>query len=55
MFVGDKPIIGGGVGMGVRKSDTDLRNKFTAAIDSMKGDGTLNALITKHEISEQMF
>ena len=30
-------------------------NKFTAAIDSMKGDGTLNALITKHEISEQMF
>ena len=55
MFVGDKPIIGGGVGMGIRKSDTDLRNKFTAAIDSMKGDGTLNALITKHGISEQLF
>ena len=55
MFVGDAPIIGGGVGMGIRKSDADLGNKFTAAIDSMKGDGTLNALIKKYEISEQMF
>ena len=39
MFVGDAPIIGGEVGMGIRKSDTDLRNKFTAAIDSMKVTG----------------
>ena len=52
MFVGDRPLIGGGVGMGIRKSDSDLRDKFTAAIDSMKADGTLNALIVKHEIGE---
>ena len=44
--------VGGGVGMGIRKSDADLRDKFTAAIDSMKADGTLNALIIKHEIGE---
>ena len=52
MFVGDRPLIGGGVGMGIRKSDSELRDKFTAAIDSMKADGTLNALIVKHEIGE---
>ena len=52
MFVGDKVLIGGGVGMGIRKSDADLRDKFTAAINSMKADGTLNALIVKHEIGE---
>ena len=37
--------------MGIRKR-SDLRDKFTAAIDSMKADGTLNALIVKHEIGE---
>jgi len=52
MFVGDRPLIGGGVGMGIRKSDAGLRDKFTAAIESMKADGTLNALITKWEIGE---
>lgn len=52
MFVGNRPLIGGGVGMGIRKSDSELRNKFTAAIESMKADGTLNALITKWEIGE---
>ena len=55
MFVGDKPIIGGGVGMGIRKSDTELRDKFTKVINDMKADGTLNALIKKWKISEQMF
>ncbi len=46
-FVGDDVIIGGGVGMGVRESDTELKAKFNAAIQSMKDDGTLNALIKK--------
>ena len=46
-FVGDDVLIGGGIGLGVRQSDTGLRDKFTAAIQSMKADGTLNALITK--------
>lgn len=39
--------IGGGVGMAFRKSDAELRGKFDAAIDSMKKDGTLNAMITE--------
>lgn len=43
--------IGGGVGMGVRESDTELRDTFDAAIQSMKDDGTLNALITKWEVA----
>ena len=45
-------LIGGGVGMGLRESDGELRAKFDAAIQSMKDDGTLNALIAKHEIGE---
>jgi polar amino acid transport system substrate-binding protein len=45
-------LLGGGVGMGVRESDTELKEKFDAAIQSMKDDGSLNALITKWEIGE---
>jgi len=44
-------MIGGGVGMGIRESDGELRAKFDAAIQSMKDDGTLNALITKWEVA----
>ncbi|GAA6200297.1 transporter substrate-binding domain-containing protein [Aquicoccus sp. SU-CL01552] len=43
--------IGGGVGMGFRKSDTALKDKFDAAIQSMKDDGTLNAMISKWEVA----
>ena len=39
--------LGGGVGLGFRDSDDDLRGKFDAAIKSMKCDGTLDAMITK--------
>ncbi|HHS89400.1 MAG TPA: transporter substrate-binding domain-containing protein [Rhodobacteraceae bacterium] len=39
--------IGGGVGMGIRESDAELKAKFDDAIASMKADGTLNALIKK--------
>ncbi|GGC04294.1 amino acid ABC transporter [Marivita lacus] len=46
-IVGEDVLIGGGIGMGIRESDTELRDKFTAAIESMKEDGTLNALIVK--------
>lgn len=45
-------LIGGGVGMGLRESDTDLKAKFDAAITSMKEDGSLNELIVKWEIGE---
>lgn len=41
--------IGGGVGMAFRKSDTALRDKFDAAIKSMKCDGSLDAMIQKAE------
>ena len=47
MFVGEDVALGGGVGMGLRESDSELRDKFNAAIDSMKADGTLNALLAK--------
>ncbi len=47
IFVGEPVSIGGGVGMGIRESDADLKAKFNAAIQSMKDDGTLNALIVK--------
>ncbi|THD75742.1 transporter substrate-binding domain-containing protein [Thalassobius vesicularis] len=52
MFLDREELIGGGVGMGIRKSDSALRDKFDAAIQSMKDDGSLNALIAKWEIGE---
>lgn len=52
MILDEKVLLGGGVGMGIRESDGELKAKFDAAIDSMKADGSLNALITKWEIGE---
>ena len=40
-------VIGGGVGMAFRKSDTELRGKMDAAITSMKEDGSLNVMIAE--------
>lgn len=45
-IVGDDVLIGGGIGLGIRESDTELKAKFDAAIQSMKADGSLNTLIT---------
>lgn len=45
-------LIGGGVGLGVRQSDTELRDKLSAAIQSMKDDGSLNALISEWGVGE---
>jgi polar amino acid transport system substrate-binding protein len=39
--------LGGGVGIGMRETDTELKEKMNAAIQSMKDDGTLNTMITK--------
>ncbi|MBV1894996.1 MAG: transporter substrate-binding domain-containing protein, partial [Rhodobacteraceae bacterium] len=44
---GEPVPLGGGVGMGLRESDTELRGKFDAAITSMKEDGSLNELLKK--------
>ena len=46
-FVGELVEIGGGIGVGVRQSDTELKAKLDAAIASMKEDGSLNAMIAK--------
>lgn len=43
-------LIGGGVGLGIRESDTELKTTLDAAIQSMKEDGTLNAMIDKWDI-----
>ena len=49
MLLEKEESIGGGVGLGFRDSDDDLRGKFDAAIKSMKCDGTLDAMIGKAE------
>jgi polar amino acid transport system substrate-binding protein len=48
VFVGEDVSLDEGIAVGLRKSDTELREKFDAAITSMKEDGSLNALIKKH-------
>ncbi len=47
VFIGDAVVIGGGVGMGVRQSDNELRETFDGIISEMKADGSLNELILK--------
>ncbi|MEM7489427.1 MAG: transporter substrate-binding domain-containing protein [Pseudomonadota bacterium] len=47
MVVGDGVPLGGGIGMGLRETDGELRETFDAAITSMKEDGSLNELIVK--------
>ncbi len=42
---GEDVILGGGIGLGIRESDGELREKFNTAIQSMKADGSLNKLI----------
>ena len=46
-ILGPEVMLGGAVGVGVRESDGKLRDKLDRAIDAMKGDGSLNALIDK--------
>jgi polar amino acid transport system substrate-binding protein len=52
MMLEQEELIGGGIGLGLRESDTELKEKFNAAITSMKEDGSLNALIAKWEIGD---
>ena len=46
-FIGEPVPLGGGIGMGVRESDTELKEKFDVAITAMKEDGSLNELLAK--------
>jgi polar amino acid transport system substrate-binding protein len=47
VFVGDDVSIGGGVGIGVRESDAELKVALNAAIDQMKADGSLNEILKR--------
>ena len=40
--------LGGGIGMGIRESDSALKSKMNDAIASMKADGSLNKLIIEY-------
>jgi polar amino acid transport system substrate-binding protein len=47
MFVGEDVQLGGGIGVGLREGDEELRAALNDAIDSMKEDGSLNEMIVK--------
>lgn len=47
VWVGEDVALGEGIGIGLRKSDTELKAKFDKAIGEMKADGSLNELIKK--------
>ena len=46
-LVGPEVQLGGGVGIGVREGDEELKGKLNEAIAVMKDDGSLNALIRR--------
>lgn len=46
----DKDILGDGVGGGVRKEDTALKDKLNAAISALAASGKLNELNTKYQL-----
>jgi len=48
VLLAEEVALGGGVGLGIRESDTELKGKLNAAIQSMKADGSLNALIKEY-------
>jgi polar amino acid transport system substrate-binding protein len=52
MLIEQEELLGGGIGLGLRESDGELKAKLDAAIGSMKADGSLNAWIEKWEIGK---
>lgn len=46
-FIGAPVYVGGGVGMGLRQTDTELKATFDSVISEMKQDGSLNALLIR--------
>ncbi|MBP1807374.1 transporter substrate-binding domain-containing protein [Rubellimicrobium aerolatum] len=46
-FIGEPVPLGGGMAMGLRESDAELRARFDEAISAMKADGSLNELLAK--------
>ncbi len=51
MFVGEDLRLGGGVGMGIREVDCELKARLDAAPRSMTDDGTLKVIIEKWAVS----
>lgn len=47
VWIGEDVALGGGIGVGLRQSDTELKEKLDAVIREMKEDGTINELIAK--------
>ena len=47
-FTGPEVMIGGGVGIGMRKDDADLQATLGKALESVKADGTLDKLIMEY-------
>lgn len=47
VFLATVPTPGQGVSVGLRQSDDELRATFNEALDSMKADGSLNALLVE--------
>ena len=45
--VGPRALLDSGIGVGLREEDGDLKDKLDEAIEAMKEDGSLNALIKK--------
>ncbi len=50
-FIGGDVALGDGVGIGLRESDGELKDKLNKAIQSMKDDGSLNKMIEKWKVS----
>lgn len=50
IMLDQEEMLGGGIGLGLRESDAELKATFNAAIDTMKADGSLNELLIKWEI-----
>ncbi|HHW35501.1 MAG TPA: transporter substrate-binding domain-containing protein [Paracoccus solventivorans] len=50
----DRVVVGEGLGIGMRQSDTELKARFDKAIAEMKADGSLDAMITKWLGDESM-
>ena len=47
-FVGGELLIGGGVGIGMRKGEAELQAKLGAALEAAKADGTVDKLIMEY-------
>lgn len=47
-FTGPEVMLGGGVGIGLRKDDADLQAALGAALEAVKADGTLDKLIMEY-------